>query len=64
MRLQHFLKGQRFTIQRRTYSGKSLAVEARPALKMLCQKKSCRREPLEATGGTKGGHAVDGGSRL
>ena len=31
---------------------------------MLCQKKSCRRERLEATGGTNGGHAVDGGSRL
>ena len=38
--------------------------EARPALKMLCQKKSCRRERLEATEGTNGGHAVDGGSRL
>ena len=37
--------------------------EARPTLKMLCQKKSCRRERLEATGGTNGGHAVDGGSR-
>ena len=31
---------------------------------MQCQKKSCRRERLEATGGTKGGHAVDGGSKL
>ena len=38
--------------------------EARSALKMLYQKKSCRRERLEATGETNGGHAVDGGSRL
>ena len=38
--------------------------EARPALKMLCQKKSRRRERLEATGGMDGGHAVDGGSRF
>ena len=37
--------------------------EVRPALKMLCQKKSCRRERLDATGRTNGGHAVDGGSR-
>ena len=37
---------------------------ARPALKMLCQKKSRRRERLEATGGMNGGHAGDGGSRL
>ena len=32
-------------------------------LKLLCQKKSCRRERLQATGGTNGGHAVEGGSR-
>ena len=38
--------------------------KARPALKILCQKKSRRREPLEATEGTNGGHAVDAGSRL
>ena len=38
--------------------------EARPALKMLCQKKSRRRERLGATEGMNGGHAVDGGSRL
>ena len=37
--------------------------EARPALKMPCQKKSCRRERLEATGRTNGGHVVDDGSR-
>ena len=37
---------------------------ARPALKMLCQKTSYRRERLEATGGTNGGYAVDGGSML
>ena len=35
--------------------------EARPSLKMLCQKMSRRRERLEATGGMNGGHAVDGG---
>ena len=36
--------------------------EARPALKMPCQKKSCHLERLVAGGGKSGGHAVDGGS--
>ena len=39
-------------------------LEARAALKMLCQKNSCPRERLEATGGTNEGHAVDGGLRM
>ena len=39
-------------------------LEARSTLKMLCQKKPYHRERLEATGGTNGGQAVDGGSRL
>ena len=38
--------------------------EAKPALKMPCQKKSRCRERLEATGAMNGGHAVDGSSRL
>ena len=37
--------------------------EARPTSKMPCQKKSCRLERLDTTGGTNGCHAVDGGSR-
>ena len=39
---------------------------ARPAFNMLCQDKACRRGRLEASGagGTNGGHAVDGGSKL
>ena len=37
--------------------------EARPALKIPCQKKSCRSERFDATGGKNGGHAVVGGSR-
>ena len=37
--------------------------EAKPALKMPCKKKSYLLERHDATGGTDGGHAVDGGSR-
>ena len=37
--------------------------EAKPALKMPCKKKQCRLKRLGATGGTNGGHAVNGSSR-
>ena len=63
MRLQPFLKDRRFAIQRRTYRLMAGSSQLGRFEHAVSGQKSCHRGRLEATGGTNGGHAVDGGSR-